>query len=338
MARSLSENRLWPWQQAQWSRLNIAREHGRLPHALLMTGPAGLGKLEFARLLGNSLVCESPDAQCMPCGACRQCKLVAAGNHPDIKEVSPEEAGKAIKVDAIRELVNQSILSVAEARYRVFIIRPAEAMGMAAANALLKTLEEPIDRTLLILISTNSGQLLATIKSRCQQLAFAIPPRALAKDWLSERIGKDQTQSADLLQLARGAPLLARQMAESDELQSYNQLLKEFLLLTGMSAEPVMLAGQWQKQQDLSVLLSYMKRWLMDIILFGNGAGMSDSSSSTPVGDLKTLANRLDLAAVYKLLDSLFETERQLANNINPQLALEQLLLHWVHINKKGVT
>lgn len=329
---------LLPWQQSQWDKLNIVRKHGRLPHALLMTGPAGLGKLEFARLLGKSLLCESPDIQGMPCGSCKQCRLAAADSHPDIRDVTPEEGDKSIKVDAVRELVNWSILSVAETRYRVFIIRPAETMGVAAANALLKTLEEPIQRTLLILISANPGKLLATIKSRCQQFAFVVPPAALAQAWLSERIGKDQAQSAALLRLARGAPLLAMQMADSDELQSYNQLLKEFLLLTGSSAEPVKLAEQWQKQQELSVLLNYMKRWLMDIILLGNGAGMSGNSSIGPPEDLKTLTGKLDLTAVYKLLDSLFETERQLANNINPQLALEQLLLHWTYINNRGLT
>lgn len=329
---------LLPWQQSQWDKLNIVRKHGRLPHALLMTGPAGLGKLEFARLLGKSLLCESPDIQGMPCGSCKQCRLAAADSHPDIRDVTPEEGDKSIKVDAVRELVNWSILSVAETRYRVFIIRPAETMGLAAANALLKTLEEPIQRTLLILISANPGKLLATIKSRCQQFAFVVPPAALAQAWLSERIGKDQAQSAALLRLARGAPLLARQMADSDELQSYNQLLKEFLLLTRSSAEPVKLAEQWQKQQELSVLLNYMKRWLTDIILLGNGAGMSGNSSIGPPGDLKTLTGKLDLTAVYKLLDSLFETERQLANNINPQLALEQLLLHWTYLNNRGLT
>ena len=100
---------LLPWQQTQWNRLNIAREHGRLPHALLLTGPAGLGKLEFARLLGNSLVCESPGIQNMPCGVCKQCRLALAESHPDIKNVNPEEERKAITVDAIRQLVDQSL-------------------------------------------------------------------------------------------------------------------------------------------------------------------------------------------------------------------------------------
>ncbi len=329
---------LLPWHQVLWDKLKLAREQGRIPHALLMTGPAGLGKSEYARLLANALVCESPDAQGMPCGSCRQCKLVAAGSHPDIKELSPEEAGKAIKVDAIRELVGQSILTVKESSYQVFIIHPAEAMGVAAANALLKTLEEPVERTLLILISANPGQLLATIKSRCQQIVFAMPPGALALNWLSQQSGLDQRLASELLQLARGAPLLARQMSEGDDLQCYHQLLKEFLQLSGNAADPVRLAEQWQKQQSLKLLLSYMKRWLMDLIRLGNGAGMIDNASSVPVEDLKTLANRLDLVAVYSLLDNLFETERQLVNNINPQLALEQLLLHWVRINRKGVT
>ena len=309
-----------------------------MPHALLMTGPAGLGKLEFARLLGNSLVCESPGGQNMPCGVCKQCRLALVEGHPDIRNVNPEEAGKAIKVDAIRELVDWSIMSVVDTRYRVFIISPAEAMGVAAANALLKTLEEPIARTLLILISANPGKLLATIKSRCQQLAFVIPPRDLAHTWLAEQTGEDGARTTDLLQLARGAPLLARQMAGNDELQCYNQLKKEFLDLAGNRAEPVLLAEQWQKQQDISLLLNYMKRWLTDIILFGNAAPLSGNNASDPSKDLKSLANRLDLRAVHLLLDSLFEMERRLANNINPQLALEQLLLHWVHVNKQGVT
>lgn len=326
-----------PWQDEQWGYIRAAVEQGRMPHALLMTGPAGLGKLEFARLLGNSLVCESLSPQGMPCGNCRQCKLVAADSHPDIRELSPEEAGKAIKVDAIRELVDQSVLTVNESRYRVLIIHPAEAMGTAAANALLKTLEEPVERTLLVLISANRGRLLATIKSRCQQLIFTIPPRMLAQNWLSEQLGSDQARLADLLQLARGAPLLARQMVERDELQRYNELLKDFLRLSGNAAQPVLLAEQWQKKQDMSVLLSYMKRWLIDLIRLGNGATLTGSSSSIPVDELKILANQLDLTAVYELLDNLFETERQLVNNINPQLAMEKLLLHWVHINNRGV-
>lgn len=329
---------LLPWQQTQWQRLNIAREHGRLPHALLLTGPAGLGKFEFARLLGNSLLCEAPGVHNIPCGICKQCRLAMADGHPDITDISPQEAGKAIKVDAIRELVNRGMMSVAETRYRVFIINPAEAMGVAAANALLKTLEEPVARTLLILISASPGRLLATIKSRCQQLAFAVPAAALAHAWLSQQLGEQGEKAADLLQLARGAPLLARQMAEGDELECYNQLLKQFLLLAGSRAEPVILAEQWHKQQDISLLLNYMKRWLIEIILAGNGAGADGGSPSDAHRDLQSLGKRLDLRAIHNLLDSCFETERRLANNINPQLALEQLLLRWVHVNKHGVT
>lgn len=328
---------LIPWQQAQWRSVNIARQHERLPHALLMAGPAGLGKLEFARLLANSLVCEHPDDHNMPCGNCRQCKLVQAGNHPDLREVCPEESSKAIKIDPIRMLVSQSILSVAETRYRVFIVDPAESMTKGAANSLLKTLEEPVQRTLLILVTANPGRLPPTIRSRCQHVSFSIPERQQALDWLTEKNGLDPSRASDLLHLAKGGPLLARQMAEGDELQHYQQRLGAFLGLAGKQANPVAVAAEWHKQHELKVLLDYMKRWLMDIIRFANGAKLFDNQASTPVGDLKTLANRLDLAAVYKLLDSLFATERRMTNNINPQLALEQLLLHWVYINRKGV-
>ncbi len=338
---SMYHNGLLPWHQSQWDKLAIAREYGHMPHALLVAGPVGLGKLEFTRLFANSLVCGSVDAQGLPCGMCRQCKLVAAGSHPDITGVTSEEAGKAIKVDAIRKLVDQSILSVNEFRYRVFIIQPAEAMGVAAANALLKTLEEPVDRTLLILISAYPSQLLATIKSRCQRLMFSPPSAALALDWLAAEVGldpSDPSRASDLLRLAKGAPLLASQMAKSDELQQYGQLLNDFLLLADSKAEPVAVAAQWHNQQDMKVLLNYMKRWLMDLVRLGNGAGAMDGNSTLPLVGLKILANQLDLTTVYKLLDSLFETERWLVNNINPQLALEQILLHWVFINRKRVT
>ena len=329
---------LLPWQQVQWNKLNIAREQGRLPHALLITGPAGLGKLQFSSLLAKSLVCESPGPGNMPCGSCKQCTLAASESHPDIRGVMPEEAGKQIKIDAIRELVSQSLLAVTESRYRIFILRPVEAMGVAAANALLKTLEEPIKRTLLILISAHPGQLLATIKSRCQQLAFAVPPYELSLDWLSARLGKQRDNSAELLQLARGAPLLAMEMAQSGALQSHNQMLKQFLLLAGNNAQPVMLADEWQKQQDIGLLLEYMKRWTADIILFANSTELDNDQSGGLNRNLQTLAKQLDLAAVYRFMDNLFETERRLANNINSQLALEQLLLHWVHVNRMGLT
>lgn len=174
----------YPWQKAQWRQLWQRHRNGQLPHALLLHGPEGIGKEDFAHLAANSLLCEQTSESGQACGECKSCQLLASDNHPDFVSLQPEETGKAIKVDQIRELIQLMTLSPHFSGYRTVLISPAEQMNMAAANSLLKTLEEPQENTVIILVTSQLSRLPATIRSRCQMLRFAMPDKTLALSWL----------------------------------------------------------------------------------------------------------------------------------------------------------
>ncbi|HNF64555.1 MAG TPA: DNA polymerase III subunit delta', partial [Plasticicumulans sp.] len=167
-----------PWLRGIWAQLAPALAAGRLPHALLLAGPEGLGKMAFAQALGEALLCESQRPDHHACGHCRACRLLAAGSHPDLHVVVPAEEGKAIRVDAIRELIGFAALTPQFGGRRVLRLAPAELLNVNAANALLKTLEEPAPGSHLILVSARPARLLPTVRSRCQTIRFAPPPAA----------------------------------------------------------------------------------------------------------------------------------------------------------------
>src|SRR6185312_9049826 len=146
-----------------WNYLHQRRQNNSLPHALLLTG---LPDLEFPRLFSKSLLCLKPDLEGKACNNCRTCSLMQAGSHPDFYQIEPEETGKTIRIDQIRELISELNQTAQQGGYKIAIIAPAEAMQMGAANALLKTLEEPAANTLIMLVSNQPGLLAATLRSR----------------------------------------------------------------------------------------------------------------------------------------------------------------------------
>ena len=147
---------LFPWTYPQWQQLVQRVTEQRLPHAMLFTGIEGVGKLQIAYQFAQSLLCEHPDDDHMPCQQCRSCTQFDGKTHPDFHLLEPEEEGKAIKVDQIRELIDKFALASHYQRYRVAIISPAESMNLSAANSLLKSLEEPPKNTMIILVSSHS--------------------------------------------------------------------------------------------------------------------------------------------------------------------------------------
>lgn len=161
---------IYPWQQSQWQQLLKQHQQRRLPQALLFSGQYGLGKKDFALVLAKLVLCEAGGESA--CDICHSCQLFRAGNHPDFFTIYPEENGKTIKVDQIRDLTASLNQTAQLNGYQVAVICPAESMNAAAANALLKTLEEPPGPVILILISHRLGGLPITIVSRCQKIAF----------------------------------------------------------------------------------------------------------------------------------------------------------------------
>jgi DNA polymerase-3 subunit delta' len=318
----------FPWQQHQWRQLQQARQQQRLPHALLLSGSRGLGKSAFALALAQALLCPQTEEEGTACGRCRACRLFEAGTHPDFRRLAPQEESSQIRIDAVRQLLEESVLSVGEARRRVFVLEPADALGGPAANALLKTLEEPLAGIHLLLLSAYPERLPITLRSRCQQVRFLPPPVDEATDWLERDAGVSGERARLLLQIAGGAPLAALEMAESGAAERYQVMATEFLALARGQGDPLGLAESWLKQVELDRLQGYMASWLLRVIrqcLENRGAeGVAE--------DVPLPCRGTSLRRIYRLLDNLFEMKRNLDHNLNAQLVLERLLLEWHEI------
>ncbi len=319
-----------PWHGALWRRLADMRAGDRLPHALLLSGPEGVGKLDFARRLAAFLSCEAPAADGSPCGRCQACTLNQAGTHPDVHWLVPEEPGKAIRIDAVRELIGRSSLTTQARGLRVFLIAPADAMNRAAANALLKTLEEPVPSSLLVLVSSAPHRLPATILSRCQRLDFRPVPADQARDWLAAQ--GDQGPLDQALALAGGAPLLARRFLAQEQVPAAEQLVQELLALKQRQANPVQVAADWAGR-GVAPVLDGLKRILSDL------AGLSGGEPprlflSWHREDLHSLRKNIHLHKLFQFMDELFRLERQMTHNLNPQMMMERLVNDWLTVSR----
>jgi len=207
----MSMSNVYPWQAEAWQSLWRRRQRGRLPHALLICGPGGTGERAFAEAFLQALLCTGT-SEAAACGTCPACHEYAAGTHPDAMRVEPEESGKAIGIDRIRDLVGRLGLT-GGGRAKVALIDPAESMTTQAGNSLLKPLEEPPGDTVLLLVSARPGRLPATVRSRCQRVAFGLPERTTALKWLQTQ--GDHAEPERLLDRAGGAPLRALELAQA---------------------------------------------------------------------------------------------------------------------------
>ncbi len=206
----------YPWQLTQWQLLGGMLSADRMPHSLLLAGPSEIGKRHFAKALAQRMLCRSPEGG-YGCGACKACHLMVAGTHPDWSVLEPEAAGKAIKVDAIRALESLAATTAQQSGWRIVMIEPAETMNVNAANALLKTLEEPGAKTLLILVSHNTSGVLPTVRSRCRLMPFTLPDQNFVIPWLQQTIGVSAVATTTIVKGA-GKPLRILRLLESDML------------------------------------------------------------------------------------------------------------------------
>ncbi len=187
-----------PWQSQAFSRLVQMLHDGRLPHALLLTGAKGSGKSVFAGALAAAVLCRQQGATA--CGSCEGCALAAGGGHGDFRWLAPEEGKRAIGIDQVRQAIRFVQQTAGYGDSKVLVVSPAEAMTTAAANALLKTLEEPAGSSHLLLVSHRPGDLPATVRSRCQSIVLPAPDRESACAWLEQGLEATSSRCLDALE------------------------------------------------------------------------------------------------------------------------------------------
>lgn len=316
-----------PWHERQWREIDARIGRGRLPHALLLRGAEGLGKVDFACYLAAALLCGENAGAGEPCGRCRSCRLIQAGNHPDLIHVGVLAEKKSIGVDQIRELIDKLALTAQYAAGKIVIIAPADALNHNAANSLLKTLEEPPAGAFLLLCSSRPASLPATIRSRCQQLLFQPPDREQARQWLTERLAQDQNPD-ELLQLAANAPLTALHFSETGLVDLRQQLFTDLEGIVSGQSNPSIISEQWLKL-GLKESLYCLYSWTVDIIrlaMSGSAARVADPEIRPR---LHRLAEMSDVRRLYRRLDKACDLLNRLDQTFNPQLMLEDILIDW---------
>lgn len=324
---------LYPWQHQQWGQLLSQFRQQRLPHALLLSGAAGLGKLAFAEQLAWFLLCKTAadrgrtEQLTTACGQCAGCRLLLANNHPDLLMVMPEEAGKNIKIDQIRELTFKLQQTAQRAGYQVVIIAPVEALNKAAANALLKTLEEPAGQALLLLVSHSPGVLPATIISRCQKIYFTAAYQA--KAWLMEQPAMlNQSHHAELLlNFAEQAPLKALNLAQNNYLTLREQLLEHLQQLSSRQGGLLPSTAEYV-QQDLILWIDVFISLVVDVARLGCGVKAQSLTNHDKLLPLQQLAAAYSLSKWLSLLTDLSQARQWLLSSqmhLNEQLLLESL-------------
>lgn len=323
----------YPWQAKPWANLSQAASTGRLPHALLLSGRAGLGKSQFALEFVRFLLCEAK-LDATPCGRCRGCILYVAKNHPDYLHIAPEEEGKAIVIDQIRGLNEFFTLKSHYQGAKVAVIDPAEAMNRAGANALLKILEEPPAGGCVILVANRFEALLPTIRSRCQRIMMDKFDSAIAQDWLRQQAPAEAAEQLNTM-LTRGsrAPLsalrdLASKLHETEQLVIRLMTQVAEKELHGLEAAGKFAAGDVHKLVDLMV-------WAVYELLaaqHGMAAPGVPAGATQGIAALHSLQNQLNSKALHRFLDLAFEVKGLIAGNSNLRDAdlLEMLWLGWM--------
>lgn len=328
---------LFPWQHHDWQRLYSERE--RRPNAWLFTGLAGIGKLEFAKEVAQSLLCESLTDNGEACGLCEGCRWFLHGTHPDFRLLSPEkddeEDGKekesakptrklpVIKIEAVREVIEFAHLTAHRCGQRVIVIEPAEALNLSAANALLKILEEPPQNVLFLLVAHAPQRLLATIRSRCREFTLTAPDHSQALSWLQQQGVDDAEQE---LALHGGAPLF-------DHDAALVKLRKQFVqaLATPSFANVLMQAELIDKQKlPLGLALEWLMKWLHDLAclkLTGEIRYFPAYQTS-----LANLGARADLVQLMHCQDALIKLAPYGQHTLNTRLQLEALLMDYLKI------
>ena len=318
----MSISSYYPWQQSQAEYFSRLMTEDQLAHAILLTGPAGTGKHDFARSLSMAMVCQQPDVMAQPCGVCKHCLLMQAHTYPDF--ISLQADKNAISVDQVRELIAKLYLTRHFDAVKVALIEQAHTLNTNAANALLKTLEEPPEYTHIILVTDAPLALPATIRSRCQQIQFNSPDEQQAIEWLQSQAGDVDWQP--LLRVAQGAPLKALEYHQTELLDQRISIMRSFLSVFEYDANPMQVAKTLESVPYAMVSL-WMQSLTLDMLRIKAQKNPQSIENPDFYRPLLAIANKMPNAMLTRFWDELLAHKKIYDVSLNYRMFLETILI-----------
>lgn len=318
------------WLAAQILQLRRTQRAGRFPPALLIHDRRGGGGLWLARYAAQLVLCREPDA---PCGHCRNCRQLLAAQHPDFFDVAPLEDSKYIRIEQVRALIEELWMTAHGGGATVAILHPADALYFNATHALLKTLEEPRAGVTLILVTTTPSRLPATIRSRCQTLRIAAPSRAQSLDFLEQQRGAGPW--AAVLDAIGDAPFEARELEPREVARLAAETASTLREVVSGRAEVSALAERWGRGEQFELRLTCIETWLTACIDRAAGGGGQLAEMRTGA-HLPESSWDMNIAALLRLLDAVYELRGLRLTAVNRGLALEQLLWQLARIRARS--
>tara|TARA_Y100001936_G_C16088933_1_gene684303 strand:- start:1108 stop:2163 length:1056 start_codon:yes stop_codon:yes gene_type:complete len=341
---------MYPWQNKIWKRLVI--NNAAIGHAILLKGKEGIGKFGFAKSMAKLLLCEHSEIRDRACNSCLSCMWFEHNSHPDFNLVEPDvlsmsssefrpklgldrkgessktklknKPSKQISVEKIRALSDVINMSSHRNGYKIILIRPVESMNIAAANALLKNLEEPTPQTLFILVTNNSYKVLSTIRSRCKQINMPVPSFDLAKIWLQDKGVKDINKT---LALVGNSPLSALEYSTGKYYIGHTNFINNISALKGFN--PISLADELQKS-DLPITVNWLQKWCYDLMSYRISGKIRYHTYMK--SRIEELAIKIDILLLAGYLRKLIDMQQLAHHPLNPRLFLEEVLISYAEL------
>jgi DNA polymerase III subunit delta' len=295
---------------------------GSIPHALLFAGIAGVGKRTTAHAFAKALNCTQNNGNF--CDACSSCRTTEDGNHPDCIEIKPEK--NALKIDQVRDLQQNIMFAPVRGPWRIVIFVQAESMTPGAANCLLKTLEEPPEATILVLITNTVSRLLPTVTSRCQKIIFSPLTQADIMTVL-QREGVDAELGSTVAAHAHGSLHRARLLLDASLIEDFTRLLTHMFEPCPVEQRLELARSLGSSAERSSAVLMLLLEWLRDLLLCRHGAAPQQLFNVDRFESLMQIAQQMQPHRLTMLTDRVMQLVRGRTQTINMQLALESLLL-----------
>lgn len=318
---------VYPWQLNVWS--TLTQRYPQVGHGLLFYGKKGCGKEAFTQQFVTWLLCLDKQPN-QPCGQCSSCLWLKSDTHPNYVYVTTDEDNKKqnakIKIEKIREL--QPFVQQTVDGWRVIVIEPAEALNIASSNALLKTLEEPGERVVIILLADHYLKLPATIRSRLQHYALDRLTDDQANAYLNEHLNAEQqTLSSLLLNLSNGMPLAAIELASSEWLTLRSEFINDWYHLVSQKNMPMQYASKWNKQLNFSELIFMFEYLLADLVAYKMEQNVKNSDL-----DFSLLAEQYQLEQLFDIYNDVHQAKQMVEQNVQSNLIVDQLFIKLMNV------